>query len=105
MVLIKWALLKGTLGMSWRRTSDSNQKMTIKISVTHIGLIEKASLFCALESRESAKTYEWVFSSWLNFMGGKVLIGTVTDQAPTMLKAIALTILESRHKWCIWHIT
>ncbi|XP_048501598.1 protein FAR1-RELATED SEQUENCE 5-like [Beta vulgaris subsp. vulgaris] len=29
----------------------------------------------------------------------------LTDQAAAMRKALAIEMLESRHRWCIWHIT
>ncbi|XP_021718790.1 protein FAR-RED IMPAIRED RESPONSE 1-like [Chenopodium quinoa] len=57
-----------------------------------------------LVSRETAETYEWVLRTWLHCMGGKAPISILTDQDPAIRKAVNLTMPESCHRWCIWHI-
>ncbi|XP_021733051.1 protein FAR-RED IMPAIRED RESPONSE 1-like [Chenopodium quinoa] len=37
-------------------------------------------------------------------MGGKAPISILTDQDPTIRKAVNLTMPESCHGWWIWHI-
>ncbi|XP_021718835.1 protein FAR1-RELATED SEQUENCE 2-like [Chenopodium quinoa] len=51
-----------------------------------------------------AETYEWVLRTWLHCMGGKAPISILTDQDLTIRKAVNLTMPESCHRWCIWHI-
>ncbi|XP_021749477.1 protein FAR1-RELATED SEQUENCE 5-like [Chenopodium quinoa] len=73
------------------------------VGVNHHG---QTILFgCALLSRETSETFVWVFSNWLRCMGEKKPIGILTDQDPAMKKALKLTMKESTHRWCIWHIT
>ncbi|XP_021721512.1 protein FAR1-RELATED SEQUENCE 5-like [Chenopodium quinoa] len=73
------------------------------VGVNHHG---QTILFgCALVSRETSETFEWVFSNWLRCMGEKKPIGILTDQDPAMRKALKVTMKESTHRWCIWHIT
>ncbi|XP_021771171.1 protein FAR1-RELATED SEQUENCE 5-like [Chenopodium quinoa] len=73
------------------------------VGVNHHG---KTVLFgCALVSRETAETFEWVFSNWLRCMGEKQPIGILTDQDPAMRKALKVTMQGTVHRWCIWHIT
>ncbi|XP_021729764.1 protein FAR1-RELATED SEQUENCE 8-like [Chenopodium quinoa] len=72
------------------------------IGVNHHG---QSILFgCALISRETAETYEWVLRTWLHCMGGKAPISILTDQDPAIRKAVNLIMPESCHRWCIWHI-
>ncbi|KAL2899783.1 Protein FAR-RED IMPAIRED RESPONSE 1 [Bienertia sinuspersici] len=61
-------------------------------------------LGCALISHEDAETFEWVFTNWISYMGGKAPSGILTDQDATMKKAIAKVMPNTRHRWCLWHI-
>ncbi|XP_056696520.1 protein FAR-RED IMPAIRED RESPONSE 1-like [Spinacia oleracea] len=71
--------------------------------VNHHG--QSILLGCALVSRENADTFEWIFSNWLECMGGKALVGILIDLDATMKKALKSTMSESCHRWCLWHIT
>ncbi|XP_021762527.1 protein FAR1-RELATED SEQUENCE 5-like [Chenopodium quinoa] len=73
------------------------------VGVNHHG---QTILFgCALVSREIVETFEWVFSNWLRCMGEKQPICILTDQDPTMRKALKATMKGTTHQWCVWHIT
>ncbi|XP_021716831.1 protein FAR-RED IMPAIRED RESPONSE 1-like [Chenopodium quinoa] len=72
------------------------------VGVNHHG--QTILLGCALVSRETAETFEWVFSSWLRCMGDKSPIGILTDQDPAMKKALKAVMKGTKHRWCIWHI-
>ena len=37
-------------------------------------------------------------------MSGKAPSGIVTDQCRAMQKAIEKVMLNTRHRWCLWHI-
>ncbi|XP_021727712.1 protein FAR-RED IMPAIRED RESPONSE 1-like isoform X2 [Chenopodium quinoa] len=72
------------------------------VGVNHHG--KTILLGCALVSRETAETFEWVFSSWLRCMGDKAPIGILTDQDPAMRKALKAVMKGTTHRWCIWQI-
>ncbi|XP_021749343.1 protein FAR-RED IMPAIRED RESPONSE 1-like [Chenopodium quinoa] len=72
------------------------------VGVNHHG--QTVLLGCALVSRETTETFEWVFSSWLRCMGDKAPIGILTDQDPAMRKALKAVMKGTTHRWCIWHI-
>ncbi|XP_021734177.1 protein FAR-RED IMPAIRED RESPONSE 1-like [Chenopodium quinoa] len=72
------------------------------VGVNHHG---QSILFgCALISRETAETYEWVLRTWLHCMGGKAPTSILTDQDPAIRKAVHITMSDTCHRWCIWHI-
>ncbi|XP_056692152.1 protein FAR-RED IMPAIRED RESPONSE 1-like [Spinacia oleracea] len=73
------------------------------IGVNHHG--QSILLGCALVSRETADTFEWIFGHWLECMGGKAPTGILTDQDAAMRKALRSTMSQSCHRWCLWHIT
>lgn len=58
----------------------------------------------ALLSHEDAKTYAWVFSTWLMCMGGKPPSCFLTDQDVAMRKAFRLAMPNTIHQWCLWRI-
>ncbi|XP_021835081.2 protein FAR-RED IMPAIRED RESPONSE 1-like [Spinacia oleracea] len=72
------------------------------VGVNHHG--QSILLGCALVSHENSDTFEWIFSHWLDCMGGKAPIGILTDQDAAMRKALKETMSGTCHRWCIWHI-
>ncbi|XP_057811744.1 protein FAR1-RELATED SEQUENCE 5-like [Salvia miltiorrhiza] len=62
------------------------------------------SFGAALISREDTESYSWVLDKFYEIMGcaPRVLI---TDQDPALRKAVASTWKETRHRFCMWHIT
>ncbi|XP_021834920.2 protein FAR-RED IMPAIRED RESPONSE 1-like [Spinacia oleracea] len=73
------------------------------VGVNHHG--QSILLGCALVSRENSDTFEWIFSHWLECMGGKAPIGILTDQDAAIRKALRSTMSQTVHRWCLWHIT
>ncbi|XP_021769853.1 protein FAR-RED IMPAIRED RESPONSE 1-like [Chenopodium quinoa] len=60
------------------------------VGVNHHG---QTILFgCALVSRDTAETFEWVFSNWLRCMENKTPVAILTDQDPSMRKALKTTM-------------
>ncbi|KAJ3708061.1 hypothetical protein LUZ61_011766 [Rhynchospora tenuis] len=73
------------------------------VGVNHHG--QSIIFGCAMMTHESADTYMWIISSWLECMGGKAPQTIITDQSYAMTNAIAEKLPHSRHRHCIWHIT
>ncbi|XP_021759174.1 protein FAR1-RELATED SEQUENCE 5-like [Chenopodium quinoa] len=72
------------------------------VGVNHHG---QTILFgCALVNRETAETFECVFSNWLRCMENKTPVAILADQDPSMRKALKTTMKGTTHRWCIWHI-
>ncbi|XP_016163480.1 protein FAR1-RELATED SEQUENCE 5-like [Arachis ipaensis] len=72
------------------------------IGVNHHG---KSTLQgCALLGSEKIPSFEWVFTQWLECMG-TASKGIITDQCKSMFGAIKKVLPNTRHRWCIWHIT
>ncbi|GLT45660.1 hypothetical protein SLA2020_194760 [Shorea laevis] len=60
---------------------------------------------CALLADEQEETFVWFFERWLNCMGGKAFGAIITDQEPTIINAIKKVFRNTRHRFCIWHIS
>ncbi|KAF3679774.1 hypothetical protein FXO38_02609 [Capsicum annuum] len=60
---------------------------------------------CAFLSDESAKSFKWLFSTFLKSMGGISPQTIITDQAQGMTIGIREVMLETRHRLCQWHIS
>ncbi|KAF2321195.1 hypothetical protein GH714_035312 [Hevea brasiliensis] len=58
----------------------------------------------ALISHEDAKTFKWVFSTWLAAMGSRAPNAIMTDQCESMKSTIREVMPNTTHKFCIWHI-
>ncbi|XP_021689522.2 protein FAR-RED IMPAIRED RESPONSE 1-like [Hevea brasiliensis] len=58
----------------------------------------------ALISHEDAKTFKWVFSTWLIVMCGRAPNAIMTDQCESMKSTIREVMPNATHRFCIWHI-
>ncbi|XP_074290738.1 protein FAR1-RELATED SEQUENCE 5-like [Silene latifolia] len=58
----------------------------------------------ALIAREDYESFNWVFSRFLQAMGGKELEYIITDQDPGIIKSVPLVFNTARHRFCMWHI-
>ncbi|KAL2892716.1 Protein FAR1-RELATED SEQUENCE 5 [Bienertia sinuspersici] len=85
-----------------RNVVDKERRLKM-MEVNHHG--QSVLLGCALISHEDAETFEWVFTNWISCMGGKPPSGILTDQDAAMKKAIAKVMPNTRHRWCLWHIS
>ncbi|XP_025628671.1 protein FAR1-RELATED SEQUENCE 6-like [Arachis hypogaea] len=72
------------------------------IGVNHHG--KSTLLGCALLGNEKIPSYEWVFSQWVKCMGTAPQ-RIITNQCQSIFHAIKNTLPDTRHRWCIWHIT
>ncbi|RYR73276.1 hypothetical protein Ahy_A02g007644 [Arachis hypogaea] len=61
-------------------------------------------LSCALLGSKENPSFEWVFTQWLECMETTPK-GIITDQCKSMFGAIKKVLPNTRHRWCIWHIT
>ncbi|KAI8571684.1 hypothetical protein RHMOL_Rhmol01G0138400 [Rhododendron molle] len=59
---------------------------------------------CALLSKETEDTYNWVLSTFLEAMDGKRPISAVTDGDLAMRNAIRNIFPDARHRLCSWHL-
>ncbi|CAM0905787.1 unnamed protein product [Alopecurus aequalis] len=59
----------------------------------------------ALMANENIESFKWVFIQFLQCMDGKQPMCILTDQCPSMAKAIPAIFYKSLHKLCRWHIT
>ncbi|XP_024642129.1 protein FAR-RED IMPAIRED RESPONSE 1-like [Medicago truncatula] len=72
------------------------------VGVNHHG--QSVLLGCALLSKEDAKTFTWLFTTWLECMHGRAPNAIITDQDKAMKKAIEVVFPKARHRWCLWHL-
>ncbi|XP_015955918.1 protein FAR1-RELATED SEQUENCE 6-like [Arachis duranensis] len=80
-------------------TNRHGLSFTTFIGVNHHG--KSTLLGCALLSSKEILSFEWVFTQWLKYMGTTPQ-GIITDQ---LFGAIKKVLPNTRHRWCIWHIT
>ncbi|RYR75780.1 hypothetical protein Ahy_A01g000365 [Arachis hypogaea] len=72
------------------------------VGVNHHG--KSTILGCALLGNEEIPSYEWVLRQWVKCMGTapeRIII----DQCKSIFQAIKNVLPDTRHYWCIWHIT
>ncbi|XP_074313674.1 protein FAR1-RELATED SEQUENCE 7-like [Silene latifolia] len=66
---------------------------------------KRSVTFCgALIAREDYESFNWVFSRFLQAMGGKEPEYIITDQDPGIIKSVPLVFKTARHRFCMWHI-
>jgi hypothetical protein len=84
------------------RTSKYNMICAPFVGVNHHG--QDVMLGCALLLDESLTSYEWLFKSFLDSMGGHPPKTIFTVMAETISKAIEGVLPETRHCICQWSI-
>ncbi|XP_022023956.1 protein FAR1-RELATED SEQUENCE 2-like [Helianthus annuus] len=57
----------------------------------------------ALSASETADTYIWLLRVFLTAVGSQPKV-VVTNQDPTMKKAISVAFVDIRHWLCMWHV-
>ncbi|XP_074315101.1 protein FAR-RED IMPAIRED RESPONSE 1-like [Silene latifolia] len=66
---------------------------------------KRSVTFCgALIAREDYESFNWVFSRFLQAMGGKEPEYIITDQDPGIIKYVPLVFKTERHRFCMWYI-
>ncbi|RYR42696.1 hypothetical protein Ahy_A08g039147 [Arachis hypogaea] len=75
------------------------------VSFVGVNYHGKSTFFgCALLGNEEILSYKWVFNQWVKCMGTAPQ-RIITDQCRSIFHAIKNALLDTRHLWCIWHIT
>ncbi|XP_029148279.1 protein FAR1-RELATED SEQUENCE 5-like [Arachis hypogaea] len=72
------------------------------VRVNHHG--KSTLLDCALLANEEIPSYEWIFSQWVKCMG-TAPHHIITNQCRSIFRVIRNALPDTRHRWCIWHIT
>ncbi|KAF2297146.1 hypothetical protein GH714_018195 [Hevea brasiliensis] len=72
------------------------------VGVNHHG--QSFQLGCALLSHEDVETFKWLFSTWLSAMVDIHPHAILTYQCKSIRAAIGEVMLETRHRFCLWHI-
>ncbi|RYR75824.1 hypothetical protein Ahy_A01g000406 [Arachis hypogaea] len=83
-------------------TNRHGLSFAVFIGVNHHG--KSTLLGCALLDSEKIPSFEWVFTQWLQCMGIAPQ-GIITNQGKSVFDAIKKVLPNTRHLWCIWHIT
>ncbi|XP_074303643.1 protein FAR1-RELATED SEQUENCE 5-like [Silene latifolia] len=58
----------------------------------------------SLMSRENDQNFKWIFTKFLDCMGGKEPHCFFTDQCPAMKIAVPATFTTAAHRYYMWHI-
>ncbi|XP_074298967.1 protein FAR1-RELATED SEQUENCE 5-like [Silene latifolia] len=58
----------------------------------------------SLMSRENDQNFKWIFTKFLDCMGGKEPHCFFTDQCPAMKIAVPTIFTTAAHRYCMWHI-
>ncbi|XP_021773649.1 protein FAR-RED IMPAIRED RESPONSE 1-like [Chenopodium quinoa] len=61
-------------------------------------------LGCALVSHEDCDAFSWIITQWISSMDNRAPLAILTDEAAAMRKPLEEAMLNTRHRWCIWHI-
>ncbi|XP_074293227.1 protein FAR-RED IMPAIRED RESPONSE 1-like [Silene latifolia] len=86
-------------------TYSTNKYSMVFTPFTGVDHHKRSVTFCgALIAREDYESFNWVFSRFLQAMGGKEPEYIITDQDPGIIKSIPLVFKTVRHRFCMWHI-
>ncbi|XP_043705218.1 protein FAR1-RELATED SEQUENCE 5-like [Telopea speciosissima] len=59
---------------------------------------------CGLVADETIESFIWLFSTWLKAMGDRPPVAIITDQCPSLLRAIPHVFPRAKHRYCSWHV-
>lgn len=59
---------------------------------------------CSFLSDETTESFVWLFEQFKKTMPGDLLKMIIIDPNPAIMKAISETLLNTFHRYCIWHI-
>ncbi|KAM0929326.1 hypothetical protein ACQ4PT_001700 [Festuca glaucescens] len=57
-----------------------------------------------LMSEETIEGFNWAYTEFVSLMGGKAPLTMLTDQCRAMEVAIGMTLPNTVHRWCKWHV-
>ncbi|KAF7150404.1 hypothetical protein RHSIM_Rhsim02G0163500 [Rhododendron simsii] len=87
-------------------TYKTNRYSMIFAPIVGVNHHRQTTLFgCAFLCDESTETFEWLFKEWLKAMPAGPPKMIITDQDLAMMKAIAIALPNTHHRYCMWHIT
>ncbi|XP_074265871.1 protein FAR1-RELATED SEQUENCE 3-like [Silene latifolia] len=88
--------------MSFDPTYSTNKYDMSFTPFTGVDNHKRSVTFCgALVAHEDADSFKWVFTRFLDAMGGKEPKYIITDQDPGILKAVPLVFKTARHRYYI----
>ncbi|XP_074271059.1 protein FAR1-RELATED SEQUENCE 5-like [Silene latifolia] len=91
--------------VSFDPTYSTNKYSMVFTPFTGVDHHKRSVTFCgALVAREDYESFNWVFSRFLQAMGGKEPEYIITDQDPGIIKSVPLVFKTARHRFCMWHI-
>ncbi|XP_074313224.1 protein FAR-RED IMPAIRED RESPONSE 1-like [Silene latifolia] len=91
--------------VSFDPTYSTNTYSMVFTPFTGVDHHKRSVTFCgALIAREDYESFNWVFSRFLQVMGGKKPEYIITDQDPGIIKYVPLVFKTARHRFCMWHI-
>ncbi|XP_074265639.1 protein FAR1-RELATED SEQUENCE 5-like [Silene latifolia] len=86
-------------------TYSTNKYDMIFAPFTGVDYHKKSVTFGAtLMSRENDQNFKWIFTKFLDCMGGKEPHCFFTDQCPAMKIAVPCYFTIAAHHYCMWHI-
>ena len=83
-------------------TNQYNMKFVPFTRVNHH--LQSVFLGAAFLANEKIESYEWLFKTFLNAMGGVAPHLIITDEDASMKAAIAQILPDTVHRLCMWHI-
>ncbi|XP_074305319.1 protein FAR1-RELATED SEQUENCE 5-like [Silene latifolia] len=91
--------------VSFDPTYSTNKYSMVFTPFTGVDHHKRSVTFCgALIARKDYESFNWVFSRFLQAMGGKEPEYIITDQDPGIIKSVPLVFKTERHRFCMWHI-
>ncbi|RYQ86005.1 hypothetical protein Ahy_B10g105657 [Arachis hypogaea] len=75
-----------------------------RVSYEYYGDVVSLDSTYSTNKNEEIPSYEWVFRQWVKCMGTAPQ-RIITDQCKFIFRAIKNVLPDTRHRWCIWHIT
>ncbi|XP_074288470.1 protein FAR1-RELATED SEQUENCE 5-like [Silene latifolia] len=86
-------------------TYSTNKYDMIFAPFTGVDHHKKSVTFGAsLMSKENDQNFKWIFTKFLDCMGGKEPHCFFTDQCPAMKIAVPAAFTNAAHRYCMWHI-
>ncbi|XP_074297283.1 protein FAR-RED IMPAIRED RESPONSE 1-like [Silene latifolia] len=90
--------------VSFDPTYSTNKYSMVFTPFTGVDHHKRYLTFCgALIAREDYESFNWVFSRFLQAMGGKEPEYIITDQDPGNIKSVPLVFKTAHHRFCMWH--
>ncbi|XP_031120837.1 protein FAR1-RELATED SEQUENCE 5-like [Ipomoea triloba] len=90
--------------MAFDATYQTNKYKLVFVPFTGVDHHKRCVTFAAgLIAREDEDSYRWLLINFKKAMGKTPPI-TITDQDPAIKVAIVMEFLETRYRFCMWHI-